>query len=56
MPNARMSPQQRIQCACPQWTTPRECNCLRYAPDDSEPKDDVCECPYHDEEDEDDHA
>lgn len=43
------SPQERLKCACPSWTAARECCCLRYAPDDSEPKDEACECSCHEE-------
>lgn len=47
------SPQRRARCACPSWTTARQCYCLRHAPDDTEPKDEECECACH-EPDEDD--
>lgn len=42
------------RCACPSREA-RRCYCLRYAPDDSQPKDEVCECSCHepDEDDED---
>lgn len=42
------------RCACPSPDA-RRCYCLRSAPDDSEPKDEVCECECHEpDEDEDD--
>jgi hypothetical protein len=50
-PNKTLSPQRRAKCACPSWTSARQCYCLRYAPDDTEPKDEVCECVCHDEDD-----
>lgn len=41
-----MSPQERIGCACPAYTTARECWRLRYDDDDGDP-DDRCECVCH---------
>jgi hypothetical protein len=39
-------PWARIRCACPSREA-RRCYCLRYAPDDTDPKDEVCECACH---------
>ena len=47
----RVSPQKRWKCACPSWTTARECMVIRLAPDDmerhSEPYIEGCECACH---------
>lgn len=48
------SPQERIRCACPAWSSPSECVRIRYGknPTGSDPEDDLehCECPCHVEE------
>lgn len=52
----RESPQRRWKCACPSWTTARECMHLRHAPDDAELHSggwDGCECACHEEYDDD---
>jgi hypothetical protein len=43
----------QLRCACVSHDA-RRCYCLRYAPDDSMPKDEVCECSCHEPEDYDD--
>lgn len=50
------SPQQRIKCACPSWTAPRECMQIRYGiePGSANDYDERCECPCHDRDDDDD--
>ena len=53
MTETKRSPQARIKCACPAWSTARSCIHLRYAPGDDEPYEE-CECPCHEEEDDDD--
>ncbi|HEU6452880.1 MAG TPA: hypothetical protein VFT57_15795 [Gemmatimonadaceae bacterium] len=56
MSEGRESPQQRWKCACPAWTTQRECMHLRYAPDVAEIHSgayEECECACHEEGDDD---
>jgi hypothetical protein len=55
-PDDNQSPQQRLKCACPSWTTRRECIRIRYADDIryadlAQWPDDECECPCHETED-----
>lgn len=50
----KQSPQLLMRCGCPSWTSARQCYCLRYAPDDSMPNDEICECACHEDAEDDD--
>lgn len=49
----QVSPQERGKCACPSWSTARDCIRRRY---DEPLSDEECECLCHSEYDESDHA
>lgn len=55
MPERQQSPQERVGCACPRWSTGYECMIRRYAPDDMERHSgryEDCECACHEVDDE----
>lgn len=45
-PMLTVSPQARLKCACPSWTSRRECVRVRYV-DNKLDSDDACECVCH---------
>jgi hypothetical protein len=52
MPEPRESPQARWKCACPSWTTRRQCFQARYGFNNE--YDEECECACHETDEDDD--